>query len=71
MPVIPSLWEAEIRRIAIPGQSQQKKVWETPSQWKKLCMVACGCHLSNGGTHKIGGTQSRLAWAKRETLSPK
>jgi hypothetical protein len=29
-------WEAEIRRITVPGQPWQKKVSKTPSQWKKL-----------------------------------
>jgi hypothetical protein len=38
---------------------------------KTVGMVACTCPSSYSGKLKIGGLQSRLAWAKIETLSPK
>jgi hypothetical protein len=38
MPVIPAMWEPEVRTIAVPGQTSQK-VLRTPSQQKKLDMV--------------------------------
>jgi hypothetical protein len=36
---------------------------------KQLGVVACGCHPSDGRELKIGGSWSRLAWTKSETLS--
>jgi hypothetical protein len=33
--------------------------------------VTFACHPRDGGKFKIGGLQSRPAWAKSETLSPK
>jgi hypothetical protein len=48
-----------------------KKFVKPPSQWKKLDTVVCACHPSNTEKHKIRGLQSRLIWAKNETLSPK
>jgi hypothetical protein len=52
--------EAEIGRITSPGQSRQKKVHEIPSQRKKLEVVPCACHSSNGRKHKIGRSRPRL-----------
>jgi hypothetical protein len=34
-------------------------------------MIVHACHPRDGGKSKIGGPQSRLAWAKSKTLSPK
>jgi hypothetical protein len=47
-----------------------KKVFETPSQEKKLAKMV---HLSSKLLQKtrIGELQSRLPWAKRETLFQK
>jgi hypothetical protein len=50
MPIILVSWEVEIGRIAVPGLPG-KKVCETPSQQKKLGMVAC----SDGGRLKQEG----------------
>jgi hypothetical protein len=49
MPVILSYLEAEIRRIVVPAQPQQKKFIKVPPfQWgKNLNMVVCFCHLSD------------------------
>jgi hypothetical protein len=67
--------EAKIRGIVVPGQSQSKKkktfFMRSSSQWEKLGMVAHACHPSNGGKHKIGGSQSKVALANSKTLSPK
>jgi hypothetical protein len=49
-----------------PGK-KKKKLKTPPSQEKKLAMVACTCHPSNNGKHKIGGLWSMLTWAKSET----
>jgi hypothetical protein len=49
--------------------SLDKKVCKFPSQRKKVGVVAC--HPSHGGKCKIGSSQSRLAWAKSETLISK
>jgi hypothetical protein len=64
------LGEGEIWRIAIPGHPS-KKICETPSQQKKLCMVVHVCHSSYGRKPKIGRLQSRLAQAKGKTLTQK
>jgi hypothetical protein len=37
---------------------------------KTLSMVTYTCHSSDGRKLKIGGSRSRLAWGKSETLSP-
>uniref|UniRef100_A0A8C0VUJ5 Uncharacterized protein n=1 Tax=Castor canadensis TaxID=51338 RepID=A0A8C0VUJ5_CASCN len=47
-----------------------KKVCKSPSQQKKS-RVPPACHSSNNGKHKIGGSWSKPAWVKRETLCPK
>jgi hypothetical protein len=51
--------------------SSGKKVCKTPSQQKKLGIVARACHPSNNRKLKIGGSLSTPAWAKSKTLSPK
>jgi ribosomal protein L31 len=58
--------EAEIGRIEIPGQLT-KNVCETASQQKKkkLKVVVQACHPSFSGKCKIGGSKSRLTWAKK------
>jgi hypothetical protein len=50
--------EAETGRIMVPGQPRGKKILqETPiSAEKKLDVMVCTCHPSNGG---------KLTWAKR------
>jgi hypothetical protein len=70
----------------VPRQSGPK-VCETPSQEKikkkekekkkkktnpkTLGLRECICHPGDSRKQKIGGSWSRLAWAKSETLSPK
>jgi hypothetical protein len=44
------MWEAEITKVAVPG----KNICETSSQGKKLGMVGCACHPSDGENYKIG-----------------
>jgi hypothetical protein len=61
-PVILATWEAEIRRIVVPGQTQEKSLRD-PSQQKKLVYT---CPLSYTRKHKIRGLRSRLAWTKSE-----
>jgi hypothetical protein len=48
----PKLQEAKIGRIAVRGQSRQKKVQRSHLKRKKLGMVACACHPSYGRKHK-------------------
>jgi hypothetical protein len=43
MPIIPAIWEGEIRRIMVQGQPGQK-VSETPISTNKLAMVVCICN---------------------------
>jgi hypothetical protein len=38
---------------------------------KKLDMVACTCHPSEGGKCKAGSSQSMLVWGKSKILSQK
>jgi hypothetical protein len=54
-----------------PKKKKKKKKLRLYVSGKKLSMVAWACHPSLGRIHKIGGSQSRPAWAKNETLSPK
>jgi hypothetical protein len=71
-PVIPATWEAKIGRIMDQGQlSQKKKVARTHLHGKKLGMVVSTCYPSYGEKGKIGGLQSRPAWTKIRTSSPK
>jgi hypothetical protein len=62
MPVILVDQKAEIRRIAVQGEPGQK-ISETSTQQKK---GGCGgAHLSSQlCQNEVGGSQSRLAWAK-------
>jgi hypothetical protein len=55
-PVIPAVWEAELRRITIPGQPRQKSLQDLTSTEKS-------CHTSDGGKLKIG-SWCRPAWQK-------
>jgi hypothetical protein len=48
-----------------------KIVCKTPCQWKKLGEVAHTCLSSYTRKCKIGGSQYRLVWAKREPPSLK
>jgi hypothetical protein len=68
-------WEAELGRInslrIAQAKKKKKKKLRLYVSGKKLSMVAWACHPSLGRIHKIGGSQSRPAWAKNETLSPK
>jgi hypothetical protein len=76
MPVTLVAWEAETVKIEIKA-SPGKKLHETPHlKGKKLGVIVAGC----GGMCltsqlqqkcKIGGSQSRVDWAKSETLFPK
>jgi hypothetical protein len=52
MAFITGIWEAEIRRIMVPGQPRQK-VCKTPSQQKKAAHGARTCHTSYGGKCRI------------------
>jgi hypothetical protein len=51
-PVILAVWEAEISKIAVPGQPKEKSWWNSPrlNQW--LGTVAYTCHSSYAGKHK-------------------
>jgi hypothetical protein len=51
----------------LPGQPRQK-VCETPSQVKKLGVVAHACHSSNSRKLKLGGSWFRPPWAKSKSL---
>jgi hypothetical protein len=64
-----AIQEAEIRKITVLGQAE--KFVRPHLNGKNLDMVAHACHFSNSMKHKIGGTQSSLAWGKSKTLSPK
>jgi hypothetical protein len=64
--------EAEIRRFTVQGQPRTKNsLQDAISVEKKLGKVTHTCHPSEGRKLKIGGSLSRLVWAKREILSPK
>jgi hypothetical protein len=44
----------------------------TSSPWKKMLHnMVCACHPSDSQKHKIGGSWSRLIWAKSKSLPPK
>jgi hypothetical protein len=69
----PSYLQAEDQGIVVLSQPQQKK-FDRPHlnrKKKKLGMVVCACHPNNSVMLKLGGSQSRLAWVKRETTHPK
>jgi hypothetical protein len=63
--------EAEMGRIAVPGQPEQKSLQDLISTEKIAGIVAYICHPSDSGKHKIRGSWSRQAWAKSKTLFPK
>jgi hypothetical protein len=56
----------------VPGQHwPKKKVNETPSQQKKLGLMAGACHPIYGRKHKIRGLWYSLVWVKSNTLQQK
>jgi hypothetical protein len=59
--------EVEIRKIAVPCQPRQKKLWN-PISMEKTGHVVHTCHPSNGGKCKIGGLWSKPACTKIKTL---
>jgi hypothetical protein len=63
--------EAEIGRIELSGQIRQESFQDSISMEKKLGVVVPACHPSDGGSLKMVGLRSRLAWAKSEALIPK
>jgi hypothetical protein len=69
------MWESKIKRLMVSSQPKQKKkkkkFVETASQRKNLSMEVHSCRPSFIRKHKIGGSYTRLIWAKSETLSPK
>jgi hypothetical protein len=69
MPTILATWEAEIRRLTIPGQPRQQKFAYLISM-EKLDLVACICLPSKAWKCKTK-LWFRLAWPKSKTLSPK
>jgi hypothetical protein len=46
------MWEAEIKRITVPGHPRLKEVLKTSSQEKKLSMMAGACHPNYCKKHK-------------------
>jgi hypothetical protein len=62
-------WEAYIGKITVPGQPGKKLGDPHLKKKKKLNVLACTCHPHNGGKLKVGGSQSRLVWAKSKSLS--
>jgi hypothetical protein len=70
MPLILATQEAEIGRMKVPDQSSQK-VCKIPISMENSWVWWCTCHPSNGGKLKLGGLQSRPAWAKSKMLSQK
>jgi hypothetical protein len=66
----PSYLEAEIRRIIVVGWPGQKFTRPHLNR-KKLGMVAHTCHPNYSVKNEIGGSRSRWALAKNETLSQK
>jgi hypothetical protein len=60
------VWEDDIRKIAVPGQSQQQQrdsISTTTKKW--LGVVLCICLPSAFRKLRIGGSWSRLACAKK------
>jgi hypothetical protein len=50
----------------VPDQPGGKMFMRTPiSTEKMLDVVVCTCHPNHGGKCKIGGSQSRQAWGKK------
>jgi hypothetical protein len=73
--VILATWEAEMRRLLVPGQPGMVVVvvvvQDPISLEKNLGIMVPTYHLSFFGKLKIGGSQSRVAWVKSDTLSLK
>jgi hypothetical protein len=60
------LQEVKIQMIAVPAQAKKKKkIAKTSLHQKNVGLLMYCCH------GKMGGSWSRLAWAKSKTLSPK
>jgi hypothetical protein len=57
--------------IMVPGEPGQKPFRDPIFMVKNLGVLLHACHPSSLRKLKIGGSQSRSDWAKRETLSPK
>jgi hypothetical protein len=68
MSVILTTWEAEVGRIAVPGQCGQKFTRPISTE-KKLGMRAHICYSHNDRRVKIGWLRSRPAAAKNKTPS--
>jgi hypothetical protein len=60
MPFIPATWEAEIRRIMIPGQLGKKFHQDPISINKMLGMVGCTYHSNYMGSIKRIVVQAEL-----------
>jgi hypothetical protein len=75
MPVVLVFWKAGIihnQKDFGSGQPGPKKFARPHLHIKKLGMEACTYHPRNGRKHKIGGSLSRPAWAKKQdTVSKK
>jgi hypothetical protein len=69
-PIILATWEVESGWIAVRGQSGQKSSGDPISNsiWAQQCVSVIP---AISGKHKVGGSQSRPAWAKCKPLSPK
>jgi hypothetical protein len=66
-----TIWEVEIERITVPAQPRQESLQDLISM-EKAGVAACACHPSHSDRkRKMGGSWSRPAWAKSETLAPK
>jgi hypothetical protein len=63
------MWEAEIRRITVPDQGMGENSRDSISTEKKPGVVVC--LSSHQQQFKVEGSQSRQAWTKNQTLSPK
>jgi hypothetical protein len=54
----------------ISRPARAKKFVRPHLNGKKLGVVVCTCHPSDGRRLKIGGSWSSLPWAKSKTLFP-
>jgi hypothetical protein len=71
LPINLATWDAEIRMIMVPGQPGQKIFVSPISMGKSWPWWPMPVNPSCGGNPKKGKSQSRLAWTKNKTLSPK
>jgi hypothetical protein len=69
--IILATWVTEIRRIKVQGQPGQEKFMRLLSQQEKAGHDGVYLLFQPGRKPKREGYWSRLAWAKRKTLSPK